>query len=231
MGHVHLFAATLAAIVVAAPASAVTVLDDDFDTEAGGGNAIPVASLINFNITGTVDIVAPANGFGIVVPSSVIDLDGTPGPGAITTKTSYAFGAGDLVTLTLVVGGAQRGSVSDSLFAGLIFGSDTAFTDRSGTGLFGGPSGSVGTFASTFFANVSVPGIAPFSTSTISFRPVNAGTIGLTIGSSSADNVGPLLDRVRLDIAAVPEPATWTMLIAGFGLVGGAARRRRTVAG
>jgi hypothetical protein len=25
----------------------------------------------------------------------------------------------------------------------------------------------------------------------------------------------------------VPEPATWTMLIAGFGLVGGLARRRR----
>ena len=26
---------------------------------------------------------------------------------------------------------------------------------------------------------------------------------------------------------AVPEPATWEMLIAGFGLVGAAARRRR----
>ncbi|MFN7175352.1 MAG: PEPxxWA-CTERM sorting domain-containing protein, partial [Thermaurantiacus sp.] len=25
----------------------------------------------------------------------------------------------------------------------------------------------------------------------------------------------------------IPEPATWAMLIAGFGLVGGAARRRR----
>jgi hypothetical protein len=29
--------------------------------------------------------------------------------------------------------------------------------------------------------------------------------------------------------AAVPEPASWAMLIAGFGLVGAAARRRRTV--
>ena len=27
-------------------------------------------------------------------------------------------------------------------------------------------------------------------------------------------------------IAAVPEPATWAMMIAGFGLVGGIARRR-----
>jgi hypothetical protein len=29
-------------------------------------------------------------------------------------------------------------------------------------------------------------------------------------------------------LTAVPEPASWTMLIAGFGLVGGTARRRRT---
>lgn len=29
--------------------------------------------------------------------------------------------------------------------------------------------------------------------------------------------------------AAIPEPATWAMMIAGFGLVGGAARRRRTL--
>ena len=45
------------------------------------------------------------------------------------------------------------------------------------------------------------------------------------------------LDRVQLEVlnpgmpgggGAIPEPATWAMLIAGFGLVGAAARRRRT---
>ncbi|PZO86692.1 MAG: hypothetical protein DI623_16060, partial [Sphingomonas sanxanigenens] len=34
-----------------------------------------------------------------------------------------------------------------------------------------------------------------------------------------------MMDRFR---SAVPEPTTWAMLIAGFGMVGGAMRRRRT---
>ena len=32
-----------------------------------------------------------------------------------------------------------------------------------------------------------------------------------------------------LGVLGVPEPATWAMLIAGFGLVGGMVRRRRAV--
>jgi len=38
-----------------------------------------------------------------------------------------------------------------------------------------------------------------------------------------------LLDNVSVDGAVVPEPASWAMMIAGFGLVGMAARRRKAV--
>jgi hypothetical protein len=37
-------------------------------------------------------------------------------------------------------------------------------------------------------------------------------------------------DSIRVNVTAVPEPASWAMLIAGFGLVGAAARLRRAVA-
>jgi len=34
------------------------------------------------------------------------------------------------------------------------------------------------------------------------------------------------LDNISFDVRAVPEPASWAMMIAGFGLIGGALRRR-----
>jgi hypothetical protein len=42
--------------------------------------------------------------------------------------------------------------------------------------------------------------------------------------SISGDNSG----QIAFDISAVPEPATWLMMIAGFGLVGAGMRRRAT---
>jgi hypothetical protein len=49
----------------------------------------------------------------------------------------------------------------------------------------------------------------------------------LTINDWAASSPG---DNIRVLTAAVPEPATWAMLILGFGLVGFAARRRPTAA-
>ena len=43
------------------------------------------------------------------------------------------------------------------------------------------------------------------------------------------DSVGLILDNVSLDVTAVPEPASWTMMIVGFGLVGAVSRRRQAM--
>lgn len=58
---------------------------------------------------------------------------------------------------------------------------------------------------------------APSSTAVLSF---------LSIGTPDGQPPIALLDNVSLQ--AVPEPATWALFIVGFGLVGAAARRRRT---
>jgi len=52
---------------------------------------------------------------------------------------------------------------------------------------------------------------------TISFTDTSENWHGLTIG----------IGAVAPPSGAVPEPASWAMLIAGFGLIGGAMRRRR----
>ena len=46
----------------------------------------------------------------------------------------------------------------------------------------------------------------------------------LTFSATENDAYGPALDNVRF--AAVPEPATWALMILGFGAVGGSMRRR-----
>ena len=50
--------------------------------------------------------------------------------------------------------------------------------------------------------------------------------MGFASGDTNAS--GPALDNVS--ISAVPETATWAMMILGFGVVGGAVRRRRSTA-
>jgi hypothetical protein len=64
-----------------------------------------------------------------------------------------------------------------------------------------------------------------FGTFSLSFTAASSGPFSLSFKNSGGDYVGGLLDNVT--ITAVPEPTTYGMLLAGLGLVGAAARRRR----
>ena len=89
-----------------------------------------------------------------------------------------------------------------------------------------------GTFAQPLFAggnfvagtNFSFTSIAPQCTGVAVCTQNNVGrTRGATI-------FGPVRTTVSFDVpvaAAVPEPASWAMMIAGFGAIGAAMRRRR----
>ncbi len=74
----------------------------------------------------------------------------------------------------------------------------------------------------------------PFQTTSINYLATGASTaISFTISSSTQIGFNdPLIDGVSFAAtnAGVPEPASWAMLITGFGLVGSVARRRRVVA-
>jgi len=67
----------------------------------------------------------------------------------------------------------------------------------------------------------------PFTTTSIGYVATGAFTsIAFTISSSTQIGFNdPLIDGVVF--ALIPEASTWAMLIAGFGLVGFAARRRQ----
>jgi hypothetical protein len=222
-----LLTAAACAAFTALPAHAAVVFTDGFEGDAPRLNANPLAK---WNVTGNIDVVAASNPFGINVNSpasgNVVDLDGSSGPGEITMKNSFGFNAGDLVTISFVLGGSQRNNGFNDFFARFIFSGVQGYTNGVGTGALSFIGGS-GNYSPTFSAFSGIGSNAAFAASTYSFRATNAGTIKLAFGTNSADNIGPLLDNVSLSIGAVPEPATWAMMIMGFGLIGGAMRSRK----
>jgi hypothetical protein len=215
----------LAALSLCSIANAGTVLfSEDFDSITA--NTLQITTTAgSMTVTGAVDAVVPVNPFGIVgLTSTVIDLDGSPGPGTLSAG-GFNLIAGRTYTLDFVLGGAQRGSASDGIFARLLSSANGDLFGISGTGVFSG-FGGLNLGSNFAFSNV-IAGSAPFASSSLTFRANNNTTLGFQIGTDSRNNIGPLLDSVTLTQNVIPEPTTWAMLIAGFGLVGTAMRRRR----
>jgi PEP-CTERM motif len=231
-------------LAIATPASAQ--LTENFDSENAGTSALNYNSFSQFSVigipaatqltNGRVDLIASGTyGISCVGGSgSCVDLDGTNNrSGALYSKAQFAFAAGDLVSLSFDLSGNQRGGFPiDGFFAGFVFDAPKSLTFTNQGGAFApGPllNLAMPNYAGTF-ANVGVT--ADFQTYSVSFRSAIAGTFHTLIGQDTLqpganDNQGPILDNVRLRIAAaVPEPASWAMMILGFGIIGSALRRR-----
>lgn len=217
----------LIALAAAGSANATVLFSENFDSITGNTlNIGPTAG--SMLVFGKVDAVVPDNPFGITgLTSTVIDLDGSPGPGGVR-KGGFNLISGRTYALEFVIGGAQRRSVSDELFVTLTTLFDDELTLLESAGLFLGAPGLLPGQYSIF---ASIAGDSPFVTSTLTFRANTNADFSFGVGTSSSDSIGPLLDSVTLSQVGgvIPEPATWAMMIAGFGLVGFAARRRAAV--
>jgi hypothetical protein len=229
----HVKLAGLSAVIAfgfATNVSANTMLFEDFENVAS--NTLSLTTLPGFTVTGsTVDVVGQVNSWGITTTTgNVVDLDGTPGPATIiSSPTSFSFNAGDTITLSLLLGGAQRGSVSDDFILGMTLGGATPVSGTSGTGYFSNLDCAVCTSINSNSFTYYLSGSDPFVESSFSFTALTAGAFGFSFGTTSSDNVGPLIDNVSLNISpAVPEPSTWAMLILGFFGIGFMAYRKRS---
>ena len=228
------------ALGLGVPATAAVVAGGNFDGENGGLTATNYTGFSDLTVSnGTVDIIRSGD-FSIDCvggTGSCVDLDGSTNDGGQLNTSVFAFGAGDLVTISAMVSGNQRGGAADNFTLGFDFGLDSY--DLLDVKLTAGELGvfNVGDLpgvSSLFYfrANdlqAAVPFDEGFFYYSVSFRAASAGNVAGFVHDLGTDNQGVIVDDFMLDITpgAVPEPASWAMMIGGFALAGAAMRRRK----
>lgn len=198
-------AASLGAfLIAAAPAGAATIANGSFEEGINPGSFTTIGAIDNTSITGW-----------------------TVGSGSIDYIGSYWTAQDGSRSIDL--SGSSIGSISQS-FATVVGQAyditywisknpDGGNAVRTGSINAGGSSG---TFT---YAAVNDRFNMNWVQETFRFTATDAmTTLSFASDSSGGCCFGPALDNVS--IAAVPEPATWALFILGFGLVGGALRRR-----
>ena len=147
---------------------------------------------------GTVDIIGQGTSWNYIPNSGkFIDLDGSSSDAGVLSK-SFDLVSGNVYTAYFDLAGSHARDVSESV-----------------TVNFGGVVNTYSLQRNDGWTNYF-----------LSLSPVTSGSYALSFSNAGGDNVGMLLDNVRIIAAPVPEPETYAMLLAGLGLMGGIARRR-----
>lgn len=215
--------AALAALSVGTANAAAIGFFDDFESYG--------PTQLNFNgfdrlevVNGTVDYIREPD-FGLATPTGVglVDMDGTAGDGGrLQARDAIADQRGFI--LAFDAAGNGRGGAADSL----TFGFDAAPPPGTFMRLF--HDGQFQSIAGPTFTLNSIAADQGWSHYQLSLRNfTQAFTARAFLETGSSDNLGPLVDNVRV-VAFIPEPATWAMMIGGFGVAGMSLRRRRTLA-
>lgn len=194
--------------LAAAPAAAVEfIVNGNFEATGFGGTA----SFYNLGNVGA-DHAVPGD-FGFAVPVNNVDLIAN---GVYTAPLSN----GGAYNLDLV-GYGSTGAISQSFgtVLGRVYNVSLDYNvNGAGTAEISIDGAGIGTIVGTStWQN--------FTTSFVGTGAMVVFAITETVGGNSG---GVVLDNVS--VSAVPEPATWGLMIAGFVLVGVAARRKALVA-
>lgn len=149
---------------------------------------------------GSVDTIGKADFFDLLPGNGhYIDLDGSTGQAGTMSRTFSGLADG-AYTLSFDLAGNQRAPGKEDVLVS-----------------FGGTSGEYTPGELKGFTQHQLTGYAVNGVLTLSFHDL------------SADNMGALLDRVKIttQVSQVPEPASPALLLAGLGAIGFAARRRK----
>jgi PEP-CTERM motif len=207
MNNAKKFLLASSIFILSSAAQAQVVFSDNFDANSLGLNAVPAGWTVT---AGTVDIIGDPDYFNFIPGSGrFIDLDGSTGDAGILSK-SLLLSGGTQYTASFQLAGNHRDGNTETV-----------------TGILGV---GIGNTSSIF----SLPQNAGWTNYSLVFTPTTTGAYVLSFGNSGGDNIGMLLDNVSVSVtsdvgvtSAVPEPETYAMLLAGLGLLGFAARRRK----